>query len=282
MRKYIFLIIGVLFLAGAGYLAYYFFFMPKDNGLLPCNEGCVTDGDCLTGFCSDGFCRNDQCPDEEDCQCGGGVVDDVLVRQDFSEDFRDGEIDDFWTFNNGGLEENQYAVDYIKEELVLTAAGGTSQWTNDNTAPVLSFLTDKDFSVIVELDFDPRVDFQHAGIGVLEPISGDWARVSRSYDSHSLENPSDQPNSVYVMKKGKEGLLKLNHDNYRDVRVYLKMTRLDQDIAYEYSQDGEEWTLLDEVSLNTSFDELSVYLFAYSTNKTSIDAIYKNIDFEVY
>lgn len=275
------IVIGILVVVGIGWLIYYLFFTPKAPELLACNQGCTDNSQCQSGHCFNGFCRNADCENSADCLCLVESNDGIIVRQDFAEDFRDGEIDDFWQFDNHGKDANSYQVDYIKEQLVLTAMAGTSQWSSDDLAPTLYFLTDRNFEITVEMEFDPRSDFQHAGLGLINQATGEWARVSRSYDSHSLQDPQDQPNTVYVMEKKVGAVLKYKHDNYRDVRVFLRMTRENGSATFAYSRDQKEWTVLDQVDVTGYPDEVGIYLFAYSTNQTSIEAIYKYIDFQV-
>jgi len=261
-----------------------YFWWPKkivetNPDLLVCNSACQNYEQCQSGFCSsDGFCRNKECPNEANCQCN---TNKTVTVKDFVENFRDGKIDDFWVWNDGGNTASSQSVDYIKEEMLLTAAGGTSQWTSDNSAPTLSFNTKNNFSLEVEFDFDPRFDFQHAGIGVMDKNSGDWIRISRCYDTHSLQNEYDQPNSLYLMEKQEKGVQKYNHVNFYDTKVYLRMKRMTGKITVEYSRDGNAWSTLGMAENENLADEVEVYLFVYSTNPNPVSVAFKNIVYNI-
>lgn len=206
----------------------------------------------------------------------------VTVKSDFYENFRDGKIDDFWKWNDGGRADNSIAVDYVKEELTINVGPNTSQWTNDNTAPVLSFLTDQDFQVTVSFVFSPKVDFQHAGIGLFDTSDQKWIRMSRAYDSHALETDLDLADSIYVMEKNDtDGVKKYNHVNYIDSKIYMRMTKKTNLVTFEYSRDGIKWEKLDEVKKDNLSKETEVYLFGYSTEKVPTKVIFKEIQFNV-
>jgi len=205
----------------------------------------------------------------------------VMVDRDFLENFRDGQIDDFWLFDNGGLVENKYDIDYVREELSLMAAGKTSQWSNDDSAPMIYFNTDKNFSLVVEMNFDPRADFEHAGIGVRNPDSGDWVRLSRAFDTHALESEFDIANSVYVMEKKDGEVLKYGHANFVDTKSFLRIDRAGDEFTCFYSHNGNDWEQLDQ-RVRTDFgQEVEVYLFVYSTNPNPIKAVFRQISFQV-
>lgn len=205
----------------------------------------------------------------------------VVVRSDFFENFRDGKIDDFWKWNDGGKTENSINVDYVKEELSINAGPNTSQWTSDNSAPVLSFLTDQNFQMTVNFVFSPKVDFQHAGIGLIDKNDNKWIRISRAYDSHALENDLDLADSLYVMENTVDGVRKYNHVNYIDSNIYMRMTKKGELVTFEYSRDGIKWEKLDEVMKTNLSRETEVYLFGYSTEKVPIKVIFKEIQFNV-
>ncbi|MBU0648253.1 DUF1349 domain-containing protein [Patescibacteria group bacterium] len=282
MRKII-IIIGAVILVGLVIVGgiYLGDKLKQENQFAVCGEVCTDDAGCGSGFCFEGICRNGECPNQEDCQCIAEDVDKRLVRKSFFENFYDGEIDDFWKWDDGGGEGGSFEIDEVYEELILTAEGQTSQWSALDNVPKIYFLTDRDFVMDVEYEFDPRVDFQHAGIGIIDPESGEWVRVSRSYDTHSLESPDDQPNSIYVMQKKDDQILKFNHENYRDVRVYVRMKKIDDEVVFEYSDDGKQWQVLDQVSVDGWSEEVKVYLFVYSTDINGIAARFLQWQFDV-
>jgi|GEM_PF-2718048 len=212
---------------------------------------------------------------------GGNGGEEMVVTDDFLENFRDGEIDDFWLFANGGSVDSKYEIDYVREELTLTAAGSTSQWTSDDSAPLIYFPTEESFSVEVEMNFDPRADYEHAGVGVLDPSSGEWVRLSRAYDTHALEDELDIANSVYVMEKKNEEVLKYNHANFVDTKSFLRIDRQGDEFTFYYSQKGEDWIELDKRVRSDFGDKLQVYLFVYSTNPNPIKAVFRQIIFTV-
>lgn len=284
--KTIIIIAAIVLLLGGGGFAIYWFFIkgPAGNGqsqLLPCAAACTQNEGCETGYCYNGLCRNADCPKKEDCACedNGGNGGGNFVSQSFNENFYDGKIDAFWKWNSGGKGESTYNVDGVKEELQLTAAGGTSQWTTDNSAPTMSFATDKDFEMEVIFNFDPKSDFQHAGIGIFDPQSDQWIRVSRSYDTHSLENQYDVANSLYVMEKKNNQIIKYRHVNFVNTKVYLRMTRAAGNVDFSYSRDGLEWSDLQTVQAEEWPQEIEVYLFAYSSNPNPVTVSFKNIQF---
>ena len=283
MKKILLTVLAILLVVGAGVGVYYLFFRQTNTDLLVCNQACSENNQCESNFCYQGFCRLENCPESDSCSCqisGDGLK---IVKQDFLENFYDGQIDDFWIWDDGDNGNNSYEVDNVREELVIKSVGGTSQWTNDNSAPRLYFDTDQNFTMEVEYEFDPRVDFQHAGIGIRDKKTGDWIRISRSYDTHSLEDPYDQPNSLYVMeKKSDEGVLKYNHVNFSDAKVYVRMKRVGGVVSFEYSRDGNSWYFLGEVRRDDFAQIVEVYLFDYSTNPNSDIAVtFRKIDFAV-
>lgn len=240
----------VLLLAGIGYGIWYW--MNNDSGL---NNGEIINGD--------------------------NGNEELLVTGDFLENFRDGEIDDFWLFSNGGSVESKYDIDYVREELSLAAAGGTSQWTSDDSAPLIYFFTEDNFSIEIEMNFDPRADYEHAGVGVLDEISGEWVRLSRAYDTHALEDELDIANSVYVMEKKDGEVLKYNHANFVDTKSFLRIDRQGDEFAFYYSQKGEDWIELDKRTRADFGDKVQIYLFVYSTNPNPIKAVFRQINFSV-
>ncbi len=205
-----------------------------------------------------------------------------IVRSDFYENFRDGEIDSFWKWDNKEMTGNEFVIDEVREEMTINADAQTSQWTNDDTAPTLSFLTDKDFDVIVEYIFDPSVDFQHAGIGLVDTNDNNWIRASRAYDSHALETDLDIADSMYVMEKtDADGVVKYIHQNFIDSRVFLRMTKEDDLVVFDYSRDGIDWQNIDQVQKENLSSETEVYLFVYSTERVPTKAVFRSIQFDV-
>ncbi|MFZ5392437.1 MAG: DUF1349 domain-containing protein [Patescibacteria group bacterium] len=279
-EKLIIIGVGIVLLVLLGVGIYYFWprdSKPVNTELLACNQVCTEGKNCQSGFCAEGVCREKNCSQEKDCQCKTKP----LVVGDFAENFFDGKIDDFWHWNNAEKSESSYDVDNIKEEMVITAAGDTSQWSASDTAPTMYFLSSDNFELEVEYDFDPRFDFQHAGIGVRDSQSGDWIRVSRSYDTHSLQNEYDQPNSLYLMERKEKTILKYDHVNFYDTKVYLRMKRNMGSISFEYSRDGKKWSNLGKAENANLNDEVEVYLFAYSTNPNPAKVAFKNIVYTI-
>jgi hypothetical protein len=206
----------------------------------------------------------------------------IVVRSDFTENFRDGKIDEWWTWNNANNDQNLMNIDYVREELSIKAAPLSSQWTNDDTGPVLSFKTDKDFVLETEYVFDPRADFQHGGMGLIDTNSKEWIRISRSYDTHALQGQYDIANNLYVMEKRiGEGIIKYNHANYLDSLIYAKMQKKSNEVIFSYSRDGVKWEELDRVQKTDLSKEVEVYLFAYSTANVPVEVVFKNISFSV-
>ncbi|HPH78992.1 MAG TPA: DUF1349 domain-containing protein [bacterium] len=223
---------------------------------------------------------NDQQLDDNNQNTTG--TNTTIVRSDFTENFRDGKIDDWWEWNNANNDQNAMNVDYVKEELSMTAAASTSQWTSDDTAPTLGFLTDQDFLVEAKYIFDPRVDYQHGGVGLFDTNTKEWIRFSRSYDTHALQGQYDIANNLYVMEKRiGEGIIKYNHANFLDSVVYMRMQRKGNDVSFSYSRDGVKWEELDHVTKENLSKEVEVYLFAYSTASTPAKIVFKNISFSV-
>jgi regulation of enolase protein 1 (concanavalin A-like superfamily) len=255
MKKNIFIVLAVLATIGLGIGGYYLFSLWQNEGQ-PEEVNNIISGD-----------TNEK---------------QVVVRSEFYENFRDGKIDDFWKWNDGGRTDNSIGVDYVKEELTINVGPNTSQWTSDNSAPVLSFLTDQDFQMTVNFIFSPKVDFQHAGIGLFDSNDNNWIRMSRAYDSHALETDLDLADSLYVMDNDDiEGVKKYKHVNYIDSKVYMRMTKEGEVVTFEYSRDGIKWEKLDEVEKPELSRETNVYLFGYSTEKVPTKVIFKEIQFSV-
>jgi len=215
---------------------------------------------------------------------GGDVVDTkpIIVRDDFYENFRDGELDKFWIWNDAGMSGNMMEIDDVREEMHLSADSQTSQWNNNDTAPILSFLTDKNFDLTVEYIFDPNVDFQHAGIGLIDTKDNNWIRASRAYDSHALETDLDIADSLYVMENtSDQGVIKHSHQNFIDSRVFLRMSKNGDNVIFDYSRDGIDWQNIDEVEKEDLSTEIEVYLFVYSTERVPVEATFRSIQFDV-
>lgn len=255
MNKIIYVILGLVLLIGLGFGGYYLYNSWTEETVIGDDNGDVND-------------TNDGKPQ--------------IVRSDFYENFRDGELDSFWLWNDGGLSDNFYDVDYVKEELTLNAGARTSQWTSTDTAPVLSFLTDQDYQLTVSMIFSPKVDFQHAGIGLFDTSNNKWIRISRAYDSHALETDLDIADSVYVMERDDiDGVKKYKHVNFIDSKIYLRMTKDGEKVSFDYSRDGTSWSFLDQVERTGLSRETQPYIFVYSTEMVPVKTVIREIQFNL-
>lgn len=286
MRNYWWILVLIIFLGLIGAGVYWFWGRTScsgdncnTNNLLACNRPCSKNEQCETGYCYGGFCRQEKCFSNVDCQCVESNSE--LVQNSFVENFRDGIVDGWWQWNDGGNKENIYKIDEVYEQLALQSVGGTSQWSNVDTAPMLFFDTDKDFEMEVEFNFDPKVDFTHAGVGIYNKQNKEWVRASRAYDSHSLVNQSDVANTLYFMEKKNNEILKYDHANYVDTKVYLIMKKIGTLISYKYSRDGKQWSDLGKIDRPDMKGVVSLYLFSYTTNANPVTVFVKNIRFDI-
>lgn len=196
----------------------------------------------------------------------------------------DKEID----FSNGGCNGEWYAENiddskgnYFKlnddGSLLINAGERTDWWASAgavrdspyNSAPKICMPVKNFKSSSVLLDFDPRYNYQLAGLALRDKDDVfNYLRIARGFDDNF-----PNVNNVQVISRADRS--KQRSVEYTDIKVYLKITREDSNhFTLSYSSDGNTWSDIAKSYEWYAPERLEICLFVYSTLDKKISAVF--------
>lgn len=176
-----------------------------------------------------------------------------------------------WQPGNAGA--NAYDLTREPGSLTLVAGAGTDQWQMTNSGPFIVLPVSGDFDVSVRMEASPVELYQRAGIGVRSAQDvNTWVNISRNF--HGTISGS-QGIMVLSNQQGNSSLL--NNVPYTGDVCYLKIERRGASVSLFYSEDGTNWTVLQEDYVANFGDPVEVFLMASSTSGQGLIAKFSDL-----
>ncbi len=135
--------------------------------------------------------------------------------------------------------------------LIVSAASGTDQWENINSAPTIGYPIVGDFEAQVKVKFIPTENVQAAGFGVRAPGNPDtFFRILMHLFKDSQE---------IVVHGNDDGMgFDVGHTTFSIQEVFFKIGKLGSNYTFSYSTDDKNWM---SIAQDSSFELTNVEIY---------------------
>ena len=182
-------------------------------------------------------------------------------------------LNPMFTWQPGSAAGNAYDLTLEPGTLTLTAGPGTEQWQATSTGPFMVFPVTGDFDITVKVKTSPVENYQRTGIGLrsMQDVNT-WVNFSRNYHTGI---PGGQGIMVLANQAGSSSLV--NSVTYTGEVCYLKIERRGSELNLSYSEDGTNWTTLQERYAIGFGEPMEVFLMASSTSGQALTAQFSEL-----